>query len=138
MEEPDPEQLARTTQVLWAALLASQLVYVGILLSGMLDVPDEPGVSSTFPAVLAAVAIPLAAAAHFFWRRASGAGLSLHDSRPEPEAAFQGYVIAWVLDESVAILGLVLGMLGFGMAIWAPFQVGAFLLMLLHRQAQSP
>ncbi len=138
MEEPDPDQLARTTQILWATLLASQLVYLVILLSGVLEVPDEPGMPSTFPAVLAGVAILSAAGAHFFWRRASGAGLSLHDSRPEPEVAFQGYLVAWVLDESIAILGLVLGFLGFGPAIWVPFQVGAFVLMLLHRRAQSP
>ena len=47
--------------------------------------------------------------------------------------AFTEYIVAWVLDEAIAIFGLVLAFLALSTAVWAPFSVAALILMLLHR-----
>ncbi|NNL67687.1 MAG: hypothetical protein HKP30_15660 [Myxococcales bacterium] len=130
---PLPEAQARRVRLmLWASLLVSQLIYAGILLSGLVPVAEEP-MALPLPAILGVAAALTGAAGHFFWRRASGDGATIHASAPEPAAAHTSYVIAWVLDESIAIYGLVLGFLAFPMTTWSLFSVAAFVLMLLHR-----
>lgn len=128
----DPEQALRTNRILWLALLFSQLIYVVILLLVAQPLCD-PSSLAVLPLAFGAAAAGSAVAAHLFWRRATGAGRALHDEPVTPAAAFQGYVLAWVLDESIAIYGMVLGFLGFPLASWAPFSAAAFALMLAHR-----
>lgn len=122
---------ARERWILWAALLVSQLVYLGILLSGM--APGDGGGPAILPLLLGAIGVGEAALAHLFWRRASGSGRAAHEPPPEPASAFTSSVLAWTLDESVAISALVLGFLGFPAATWGLFSGAAFVLMLVHR-----
>jgi hypothetical protein len=130
LAEKDPAQVQRT--VLWAALMVSQLVYVGLLGLGIRVVP-EPIDLPALPVALAAVAVATAVAAHWMWRRASGAGRPLHVPGPDDAQALTSYLLAWVFDESIAIHGLVLGLLGFAPSTWGPFSAAAVVLMLLHR-----
>lgn len=128
----DPRQGKRTTQILWLALLVSQVAYAAIILSGVARVRTEPPEVPILPLVLGASAVGVGLLAHYFWRRATGSGRSLA-SPPPPGAAFTHYLLAWVLDESLALYGLVLSLLAFPAAAWAPFNLAAFVLMLLHR-----
>jgi hypothetical protein len=132
MAQVDPAQAKRTNQILWLVLLASQAAYVGIVLVGT-QVAEEPPDLPAIPLALAVVTVATGAGSHFCWRRATGAGRPLHSSPPEPAAAATFYILAWVLDESVA--GLVLGLLAFAPAVWGPFSLVAFSLMLVHRPA---
>lgn len=130
MAANDPAQVHRT--VLWAALLASQLVYLALLGVGFRIAP-EPVELPVLPFALGAVAAATAGAAHWAWRRASGAGRPLHAPAPDDARAFTSYVIAWALDESIAIHALVLGFLGFPPSTWGVFSAAAFVLTLAHR-----
>ena len=130
----DPEQVKRTTQVLWITLLTSQAIYVGLLLSGLLA-NENPLDLPILPITLGAVALGTGIGSHVCWRRATGAGRAVHEGAPDPAASFTFYMLSWVLDESVAIYGLVIGMLGFALVAWLPFSVAGFVLMLIHRPA---
>jgi F0F1-type ATP synthase membrane subunit c/vacuolar-type H+-ATPase subunit K len=135
MAEIDPAQARRTHRIVWSTLLAAQLVYVALLLSGAVRVRETPPDIPAFPIALSVVGLSTAIGAHILWRRASGAGQPIHTRPPDPARAFTFYLLAWVLDESIAIYGLVLGLLAFEPAVWAPFSAGAFALMLVHRPA---
>ena len=131
--EIDPRLAVRTRQTIWLTLLVSQLIYVGIILSGVSQIRSEPVDIPVFPIVLGVVAATTAAASHVFWRRATGAGRALHVAPPEPAAAFTSFMLAWVFDESIAIYGFVLSILAFSAATWAPFSLAGFALLLVHR-----
>ncbi len=133
MTEIDPRLTLRTRKTIWLTLLVSQLIYVGIILSGVIQVRTEPVDIPVFPIVLGVVAATTAVASHVFWRRATGAGRALHVAPPEPAAAFTSFLLAWVLDESIAIYGFVLSLLAFGATAWAPFSLAGFVLLLVHR-----
>ncbi len=132
MVEVDPATARRTNQILWTTLLLSQLVYAGIALSGIIEVVSTPPGPEILYA-LSAVALGLGVGSHYLWRRATGAGQTLHAATPAPSVAFGSYIVAWVLDEGIAILGLILALLAYSLSIWAPFSTAAFVLMLLHR-----
>ncbi len=133
MAEVDPAQAERTRKIIWLTLLVSQLIYVAIILSGAIQTRTEPVDIPVFPMVLGVVAATTAVASHLFWRRATGAGRALHVAPPQPAAAFTSFLMAWVLDESIAIYGFVLSVLAFSAAAWAPFIVEAIALLLVHR-----
>lgn len=133
MNQVDPEQARRVNKILWLTLLASQVVYLAVILSGVGTTRDEPLDLQALPIALAVVAIATAVGAHLCWRRASGAGRPIHTTPPDPAASFTFYILAWVLDESIAIYGLVLGLLAFSPEVWGPFSVAALALMLVHR-----
>jgi F0F1-type ATP synthase membrane subunit c/vacuolar-type H+-ATPase subunit K len=133
MPQFDPAQARRTNQILWLTLLASQVVYVVVILSGAARTRDEPLDLPVFPLALAVVSVATAIGSHFSWRRATGAGRPIHAAAPDPGTRFTFYILAWVLDESIAIYGLVLGLLAFSVAAWGPFSLAAFTLMLVHR-----
>jgi len=132
----DPERARRARTTVWLALLASQVVYAGILVGGF--APLGGGASNPLlPVAFAALALGVAGGAHFFWRRASGAGRPLHAEPVDPGAAFVSYLLAWVLDESIGIYGFVLGVLGAPPSVWACFFAAAVALLLLHRPARD-
>ena len=133
MTEIDPAQAEPTRKIIWLTLLVSQLIYVAIILSGAIQTRAEPVDIPVFPIVLGVVAATTAVASHVFWRRATGAGRALHVAPPEPAAAFTSFLLAWVLDESIAIYGFVLSVLAFSVEAWAPFSVAGFALLLVHR-----
>lgn len=136
MPQTDPARALRTVRILWIALLGAQAAYLGVILSGA-RVGDAPLDLPAFPIALAFVAAATAAGAHACWRRAHGAGRPAHE-RPPPARAFVLYVLAWVLDESIAIYGLVLGLLAFPPAVWGPFSAAALGLTLAHRPVPAP
>jgi hypothetical protein len=133
VNEADAAQARLTRTIVWVALLVSQAVYVALLLSGTVPVQKAPSAGAIFPIALGAAATTTAIIAHNLWRRASGAGRPLHEVAPDAAGAVPQYLIAWVLDESVGIYGLVLGFLGFPSATWALFSAAGFLLLLVHR-----
>jgi len=130
--EVDPEQAKHTTLVLWITLLTSHALYVGLLLSGFLT-HAEPLELPILPLLFGVVALGTAVGSHICWRRASGAGRAVHETEPDSGAAFTSYILSWVLDETLAIYGLVLGLLGFALTAWIPFSIAGFVLMLMHR-----
>jgi hypothetical protein len=134
MQQIDLEQARRTNWVLWASLLLVQVVYVGILVSGLLPPRPEPP-PATFALVLGVSAVGIAIFAHVCWRRSRGAGRAVHEPPPTQQAAFTSFLLACVLDESIGVFGLALGYLGAPMETWAPFIAAAVALLLIHRPA---
>jgi hypothetical protein len=130
--EVDPGQAKRINKILWSVLLAAQLIYVVVGQSGIAPAPSN-SVSATIPTVFAFIALAMGGASHFFWRRATGARQPIQTPRPETAIAFRSYLLAWILDEAIAILGLILAFLAVSMSIWAPFSLAAFVLMWMHR-----
>lgn len=126
----DPEQARRTNQVLWIALMLSQAIY-GLV--ALLVAEPRDGVVAAMPLVLGAVGVASGVGAHLSWRRATGAGRALHAEPVRLADRFRGYLIAWVLDESIAVFGLMLALLGFPSTTWAPFLAAGMALMLVHR-----
>jgi len=127
--------------IVWGAIFSSQLVYVGLALSGILRGSPSGGPAILLP-VFAVVAVGSAVGAHLLWMRGLVQGRRDADSfaievpPPDPAALPAGVapllVVAWSLDESIAVYGLVLAILGFSTASWAPFAAAAFLLTILH------
>lgn len=134
MAQIDPAQARRNNQVLWACLLFTQLVYVGIVASRG-GAPRPSPLPTVFPLALGVVALATAFGAHLCWRRSRGAHLAAHEPPPSQQTAFTLFLLACVLDESIGIYGLVLGFLGAPPATWAPFNVAAIVLLLIHRPA---
>jgi len=137
MQTDDRGSATFTLFVLWGSLLAAQAIYVGLLVSGLLPSPEEPSITPLLPIILGLIAATEAVAAHVLWRRATGAGRPLHSARPAPARALQPYLLAWVLDESIAIYALVLGVLGFPPSVWGWFSLAGALLLLVHRPRTS-
>jgi F0F1-type ATP synthase membrane subunit c/vacuolar-type H+-ATPase subunit K len=131
----DPAQARRTNWALWAALLVAQVVYVGIAASGVAGRSRTSPPADVFSIALGVVGIGTAIGAHLCWRHSRGASRAAHEPPPSPQQAFTFFLLACVLDESIAIYGLVLALLGAPVETWAPFSAAAFALLLLHRPA---
>ena len=134
MATVDPAQARRNNWILWATLLLTQLVYVGIAASGLGRQPG-PGPDEVFARALGVVAIGTAIGAHLCWRHSRGAGRAVNEPPPTQQQTFTFFLLAAVLDESIAICGLVLAFLGAPAETWAPFSIAAFALLLVHRPA---
>ena len=78
------------------------------------EIEIEPLDLQALPIALAVVAVATAVGSHLCWRRASGAGRPIHTTPADPAASFTFFILAWVLDESIAIYALVLGLLALG------------------------
>jgi hypothetical protein len=121
-------------RVIWLALLASQAVYIGVALIFSDAVGTGLGDNRILSVALALVSVASAALAHSLWRRASGAGLSLHEiATRQPARSVVFFIQAWAIDESIAIYGLMQALLGVPIAIWLPFSCAGALLLVLHR-----
>ncbi len=117
------------TTLLWGSFLASQVVYVLLGLSGLLRGAGGEGVEgdggagsppgTLVPIALGGIAVVLGVVAHIVFRRAP--------ARPP------GPIVAWALDEAIALLGLGLCFLGYPTATWLPFSGIGLGLTLLHR-----
>lgn len=110
--------------ILWAALLASQVVYVLVALSAE---PVAFGLPGALPLGLGVVAAFVAVLADLFYRRATRVG------RGAPRRPHEAALVAWALDELIALLGLALALLGFAGSTWAGFSVVGAVLLVLHR-----
>ncbi|MAE93553.1 MAG: hypothetical protein CL910_02725 [Deltaproteobacteria bacterium] len=129
--------MQQTSLIVWVALLLSQAVYVGISVFWAPESSTSP-VTPAFVSALFLVSVATGSGAHFFWRRSQAAQEEQPESenRGAPGSVFANQIIAWVLDESVAIYGVVLAFLGFEAATWGLFSVMALALMLLHRPSK--
>jgi hypothetical protein len=131
--------LNKIQRLVWLLLLASQAVYIAVALLhpglGATDLAENP----IFSVALALVAVVSGGMAHILWRRASGANLSLHEfSSRHPVQMFPLFIMAWSIDESIAIYGLVQALLGISIMIWLPFSLAGALLLMLHRPIEPP
>jgi hypothetical protein len=134
MQQSTPHQ---TTRMIWIALLFSQAVYIAVAFL-------RPGLVGTsfadnriFSAALALVAVITAGMAHMFWRRASGQGLPFHEARGhDPAQSIPLFILAWVLDESIAIYGLVQALMGIPPEIWLLFSLAGAVLLIMHRPVE--
>jgi hypothetical protein len=133
MAEIDSAQARRNNQIIWLTLLASQLIYVAVILSGAARTRTEPFELPVLPIALAVVAVATGIGSHLCWRHAVGAGQPIHSEPPKPARSFTFYMLSWILDGSVAVYGLVLGLLAFSPAAWGPFSLAAFVLIVVHR-----
>jgi hypothetical protein len=132
MKQTDPAQAKLILRVVWMAILLSQLIYLALLLAGIRGA-KQPLDLPILAQALGVVALATAIGSHLCWRRASGSGTAIHTPLPGPAKSFPFYVVAWMLDESIAIYGLVLGMLAFPVDVWGLFSLVGFFLTLLHR-----
>ncbi len=129
--------LNKINRIIWLALLASQAVYIAVALLHPGFGDSNLAENRVFSIALAIVAVVSGGMAHFFWRRASGASLALHEiSSRSPAQTFPLYIQAWVIDESIAIYGLVQALLGISITIWVPFSVAGALLLIIHRPVE--
>ena len=124
--------------VLWGALFGSTAVY--LVLALLLGRGDRVGGEAGMPIlsiVLAVVAVGNGLAATFFWRRARAAQAeSAAHAGPrteQPPESLTPWIVCWGLDESVAILGFILALLGFPPSVWLGFFAGAAVLLVVHR-----
>lgn len=108
------------SRILWGSFLATQVAYVVLGWSGLAPrigvTSDSP--LSKLPILFAGLAIVLAVAAHVMFQKT--------------RAAAPGPIVAWALDEAIALLGLVLCLFGFPPATWLPFSGIGFALTVLH------
>lgn len=138
---PDGVPIDRATRIeraVWAALLLSQFGYGALAYTGPGRIAPA-GDLPLLPWVFAALALCAAGAAHAFWRRATPSSPSPVVPAP-PSASGAGArialplrIVTWALDESIALLGLVLALLGHAPAVWLPFFAVALAAMFLHR-----
>lgn len=122
----------------WFVLLVSQVLYLALPYVVELEGrrPDT-GFLSPFTLALAAIAVVTAAGTLVYRRRALVE--PIQSGRLDPTSpsgavhAFSPIILNLVLTESIAIYGLVLGLLSGSATRGLPFAIGAFVLMWVHR-----
>lgn len=139
-----------TPRILWAALLASQAMYVGLMVIGIFEVPEEPPDAMMLP-VLGVVALGTGAMSFVvpaFVRKSATEQvmrkLPQHEAtdaaifRAALEAGFAPFILSIALSEAVAIFGLVLSALGFPLLYCLPFSaLGAMLTLIRFPMART-
>jgi hypothetical protein len=141
----------RTIRILWAALMASVCMYGGVLflVASNGEAPEPPAAALTY--VFPVVALMSASTGAMLFRAMSSPdrvrALLQADRAPQDTAKAQGlpdaerrlsripplyftlYILRWALFESVAIFGLVLGILHHSFLHFVPFGLAALVLM---------
>ncbi len=132
--DPRERRLAHTRALLiWGSFLMAQVLFVALLLAGIAPTGgSRPGELVT---VFAVLALGAGIGAQVMWRRARGPFDRVMRETPDPATLLPLYIVAWALDETIALFGLVLGLLGFPPAVWSAFSVAGFILTLIHRPA---
>lgn len=134
MPEQTPPPTAQTLRVMWAALLATQAAEFGVAFFKAGVVGDDLADNRVLPLALLVAAVAAAGFAHYCWRQASGAGLTLHEAADMPiERRVSGCVVAWATDNAIALFGLLLALFGQPFPIWVGFSAVGAVLMLIHR-----
>jgi len=105
-EENSQGQVLLTQKIIWGALLASQFVYLGLVLSGVASSESEP--ESILPIVLFVIGLVEIGVGTF------GVPLFIKPSgeNPSVEAFGSQRIISWAIIESGLIMGLVNCFLG--------------------------
>ncbi len=134
-----------TLRILWGAFLASQGLYVYVVVGHVIEPSGEPPQPIMLTA-LSAVAMVVGAASiflpRFLYAQALRA-LTEHDlgalresremlSRRAIQLGMTPFIVGIALNEAVAIFGLILGVLGFAVVSVLPFFAAAAVLMLVR------
>lgn len=129
------QQAQRTLTLLWYVLLAAQALYVAVAASGIggtrsagfaRDVP-------LFAPALGVIAFASVIVARLAWRRLHARADALREPGAIAQARFTAALVTWLIEESVAIYGLVLALLGYPAGTWAVFSALALAAFLTHR-----
>ncbi|MFN8543266.1 MAG: hypothetical protein U0807_03560 [Candidatus Binatia bacterium] len=123
---PTPDLVARA-RLVWSGLLATAVLYLVLLYAlvpgtGPLDMP--PALVHLGPIFLALATVQTLVVALLQYRHLAGRGWSAPDM-VDSRRLFVLYVTCWVLAESIATYGLVLGLVGrsrhgaIGFFVWA-------------------
>lgn len=142
-----------TPRILWGAMLASQAIYVGMLVSGVLQTPDQPADTSLLAPLIAAATMTAIASILLpeILRRGAIASMKIElEEIPDPDAplgfrgaaptirayahpqkvidrafplGFTPLILGLALAEATSIFGFVLGFLGHPPLHWAGFFV---------------
>ena len=132
--DPQQRNLAHTRAlVIWGSFLFAQALFVALLLAGI--VPAGRSQPAHLVTIFSLLALAAGIGAHIMWRRARAPLDRVMREVPDPVALLPFYIVAWALDEAVALLGLVLGFLGFPAVVWSAFSAAGFILTLVHRPA---
>jgi hypothetical protein len=135
-----------TARIIWGALLASLGIYVALLVTGFGGPRPEEGPEPVMITALSAVAMFNSLASLLFPRYLLRQGLASSRDRlrelvgQPPEVigqramtlGFAPMIIGLALAESVAIFGLILGLLGAPLLTVAPFFAAGAMLMLVQ------
>jgi hypothetical protein len=132
MQKPETLLPKRLRMVIWSTILATQLFYVALILSGLLPGAATPvGLPYLVPA-FAVLACGFGVAAQILWLRSGGRDERVTRS-PANKTPLPVYHIAvWALDEGIGVLALGLAVLGYGAGTWGLFCVAGILLTLVH------
>jgi F0F1-type ATP synthase membrane subunit c/vacuolar-type H+-ATPase subunit K len=147
--KPVPAKPATSAQrqlwLLWAGIGASAALYAAafIIFASKQTLPTREPLSPLVRAVFVALGLG-AAIGSFWWRRTFDSPASVADltAMARDERAFKGQLyakflrhclITWAIADTVAIFGLVLGLLANDFSIFAPFAAIALILFYLHR-----
>jgi hypothetical protein len=126
-----------TPRILWAALLLSQAMYVGLLsFPGLRPMPtDPPDMIIAWGVGAAAVMVAIASfAVPALIRRSAAAAppVDPHSGRSARQQAFGAaltpFILSMALSEAISIFGFILGWLGHSAFVWAPFITAGMLL----------
>lgn len=127
-----------TLRILWWALLGSQVVYLALPL--LVQTPLGSGSATVLDGValaLAVLTVVIIAGSLRYRRRALVTPIQAGQLDPRSESglqrAMQPFIVNLALSESVAIYGLVLGLLAGGIAYQLPFALAALALTWAHR-----
>lgn len=112
----------RPDRIIWLALVLSQAAYVFVAFVARGSAAISLAANPLLPLALAVVAVVTGTVAHMFWGRAS-----------DEEAELTFLLLAWALDESVAIYGLVQALLGVPIWVWPWFCLAGVALLFMHR-----
>ena len=122
----------RLRLVIWAAILATQLFYVVLILSGLMPAAASPVGRPYLVMVFAALACAFALTAQLLWLRAGGRDERVARTRVNGTPLPAVHIAVWALDEGIGVLALTLAVLGYGAGIWGIFCAAGILLTLVH------
>lgn len=127
-----------TIQLVWFALLSSQVIYLAIpFVIRFAGQPADPSFVRLLSVALGSVSLVVAIGTLIYRRRALVEPIRAGELDPSSQQgfarAFTPLILNLVLTESIAIYGLVLALLSHRPGSALPFAIGAFVLMYLHR-----
>lgn len=122
----------RLRVVIWGTILATQLLYVALILSGLLPGAATPVGRPYLVPAFAVLACGFGVAAQILWLRSGGRDerIARRPGNKAPPATY--HIAVWALDEGIGVLALALAVLGYGAGIWGLFCAAGILLTLVH------
>jgi hypothetical protein len=124
-----------TLRLIWIAMLVAVGAYV-LVLAALIGSDAAPAPIADVPTLrrlLMLVTIPLVAVVFWLRRRLPLADYGAKRPTPTVQTVSAMYVVCWALSESIALFGLVLGLLSHNLGEAYPFFVVAIALLLWQR-----